>query len=250
MDLTKIQPNAKPLSVAGDTFLFSEPSIFNEKKRNDFDQNGLENRGLKKPRIQHYAAPSFDLDLLDANDVCSPMSPTKIGFEDFKENDILSGRGGGTNLHPGNRNFRDLINLHRKSYLQAKKNEKPAISRSIVKSIRQRGGRFLKKDGKSGVWLEIGDAGAREKTSQALRQKAPEMRQLLFSAEREKLRLAVEAQLRQQQLLLGDIGQNMMRSPNVIPGIINTTNDTPSYDMINPAPFLHALPENASFTGS
>jgi hypothetical protein len=42
------------------------------------------------------------------------------------------GRGGGTNLHPGNRQFRDLINLYRRDYLKARKNDKPSISRSIV----------------------------------------------------------------------------------------------------------------------
>jgi len=45
------------------------------------------------------------------------------------------GRGGGTNLHPGNRQFRDLINLYRRDYLKARKNDKPAISRSIVSTV-------------------------------------------------------------------------------------------------------------------
>jgi hypothetical protein len=127
----------------------------------------------------------------------------KEGISFFGDNDVLSGRGGGTNVHPGNRNFRDLINLHRRAYLKARKNDKPAISRAIVRAIRDANGKFLKKDEKSGLWFEIGDDAAREKTSQALRQRAPEMRKLLFDTEREEARAAAEEQMRQQRMLIG-----------------------------------------------
>lgn len=111
-------------------------------------------------------------------------------------------RGGGTNVHPGNRTFRDLINLHRRAYLKARKNDKPAISRAIVRQIRENNGRFLKKDEKSGLWFEIGDDAAREKTSQALRQRAPEMRKLLFDTEREEARALAEEQMRQHRMMM------------------------------------------------
>lgn len=114
-------------------------------------------------------------------------------------------------MHPGNRNFRDLINLHRRAYLKARKNDKPAISRAIVRAIRESSGKFLKKDEKSGLWFEIGDDAAREKTSQALRQRAPEMRKLLFDAELEEAKIAVEQNQQQQQ-------QRMMMG---IPGMPN-----------------------------
>jgi hypothetical protein len=39
--------------------------------------------------------------------------------------------------------------MHRRLYLKARKNDKPAISRAIVRSIRNNDGRFLKKDEKS-----------------------------------------------------------------------------------------------------
>jgi len=108
---------------------------------------------------------------------------SKEGIKFYSRNDVLCGRGGGTNVHPGNRRFRDLINANRRAYLKARKNDKPAISRSIVQTIREMNGRFLKKDEKLGMWFEIGDDGAREKTSQALRQRAPEMRKILFEDE-------------------------------------------------------------------
>jgi hypothetical protein len=113
----------------------------------------------------------------------APVEASQEGIENFRDNDVLSGRGGGTNIHVGNRNFRDLIHFHRRTYLQARKNDKPAISRAVVRAIRESGGRFLKKiSPKSPLWYEIGDDAAREKTSQALRQRAPEMRRLLFTA--------------------------------------------------------------------
>jgi hypothetical protein len=96
-----------------------------------------------------------------------------------------------------------LINLHRRSYLKARKNDKPAISRAIVRAIRTSKGRFLRKDEKTGLWFEIGDDAAREKTSQALRQRAPEMRKLLFDTEREEARVAAQEHMRNQRLLMG-----------------------------------------------
>mmetsp|Transcript_19677 Transcript_19677/g.22803 ORF Transcript_19677/g.22803 Transcript_19677/m.22803 type:complete len:296 (+) Transcript_19677:2-889(+) len=113
------------------------------------------------------------------NSVCK-VPPSAVCLTSFSDNDVLSGRGGGTNQHEGNYYFRSLINLHRERYLKAKKNDKPFISRSIVNAIRKKNGRFLKKDEESDLWLEIGDDAAREKTSQALRQKAPEFRRLML----------------------------------------------------------------------
>jgi hypothetical protein len=51
--------------------------------------------------------------------------------------------------------------------------QKPSVARVIVRAIRNGDppGRFLKKDEKSGKWLDVGDKKAAEKTSQALREK-------------------------------------------------------------------------------
>mmetsp|Transcript_28973 Transcript_28973/g.79477 ORF Transcript_28973/g.79477 Transcript_28973/m.79477 type:complete len:484 (+) Transcript_28973:83-1534(+) len=130
------------------------------------------------------------------------VPPGTIGISDVRESDVLSGRGGGTNCHPGNRSYRDLINVHRRTYLKARKNDKPSISRSIVKTVRDANGRFLRKDDTTNMWFEIGDEAAREKTSQALRQRAPEMRKLIFDSEREdqQYRAQQEEQFRLQQM--------------------------------------------------
>ena len=139
----------------------------------------------------------------------APVPASEEGINYFNDNDVLSGRGGGTNVHPGNRNFRDLINMHRRAYLKARKNDKPAISRAIVRGIRENNGAFLKRDEKTGLWFEIGDDAAREKTSQALRQRAPEMRKLLFDSEREQARHADDQLRQQQQFVASGLGANL-----------------------------------------
>jgi hypothetical protein len=106
-------------------------------------------------------------------------APPNIGETDKEGNivvtdsDILCGRGGLTNHHKGNKRFRDVVALHRPDYVRATKVQKPAVAKMIVKAIRnsEPPGRFLKKDSKTGNWIDIGDRRAAEKASQALREK-------------------------------------------------------------------------------
>lgn len=144
--------------------------------------------GVESPmkRLRHSPTPtSYE----------TKVPPSTVGLSEFEPNDVLSGRGGGTNQHEGNCFFRSLINKNRERYLRAKKNDKPFISLSIVNIVRQRNGRFLKKNEDSGLWYEIGDAQAREKTSQALRQRAPEYRKQLLK--QDTIRSQCAAQLEQ-----------------------------------------------------
>ena len=97
------------------------------------------------------------------------------GIANYETKDVLCGRGGGTNLHEGNRFYRELILSHRRAYDDASKVMKPEISREIVMQIRERGGRFLRK-GKDDLYHDIGDAEAKAKTSQALRHRTFELR--------------------------------------------------------------------------
>lgn len=185
----------------------------NEEKRKFVSDQDVLPKPIKKARTDNVdavapksSAPAVNMTLKldDEEGAPDPVDACSVGMSTYEENDVLSGRGGGTNVHPGNRNFRDLINLHRRSYLKARKNDKPAISRAIVRAIRESGGRFLKRGNKSDLWFEIGDDAAREKTSQALRQRAPEMRKLLFDTEREEARVvAEEHQLLHQRMFVG-----------------------------------------------
>jgi hypothetical protein len=66
-------------------------------------------------------------------------------------------------------------------YVTSTKRQKMSISRSIVDAVRSLDppGRFLEKEVSSGVWFDIGDKKAVEKTSQALRDGAAGLRKQL-----------------------------------------------------------------------
>jgi len=95
-------------------------------------------------------------------------------------NDVLCGRGGETNHHPGNIRYRSLVKAYQKLYLLAKRRDKPKIAQCIVVSVRGVNGRFLKRTknaNKGSAWVDVGNVKAREKTSQALREGAPNLRE-------------------------------------------------------------------------
>jgi len=95
---------------------------------------------------------------------------------DPRETDVLCGRGGAALRHSGNQTYRRLVNLNKGLYITCLKTEKLKISRSIVAAIREQNGRFLERNAKLGVWCDIGDKKAIEKTSQALREGQPKLR--------------------------------------------------------------------------
>lgn len=180
-----------------------------------------EERAAKRPNFNASLETSDASDFNQGPNEPNLIPASKEGINFYSRNDVLCGRGGGTNVHPGNRRFRDLINANRRAYLKAKKNDKPAISRSIVRTIREMNGRFLKKDEKLGLWFEIGDDGAREKTSQALRQRAPEMKKILFEDEQRQQQQDVLLQRRFMGEPMSNFGQGqssqMMGSHNFGP---------------------------------
>jgi len=109
------------------------------------------------------------------------VPPRGIGpIVDPNENDVLCGRGGRINSHPGNIRFRNIISVNKKEYLASttKKLKKAHIAAKIVYDIRglDPAGRFLKEDTDTGLWFDIGDAKAIKKTGQALREDAPDIR--------------------------------------------------------------------------
>lgn len=63
-------------------------------------------------------------------------------------------------------------------YVNSKRLDKPLVALEIIRSWRSQDppGRFLKLNEKTGLYEDVGDKKAREKTSQALRERAPELR--------------------------------------------------------------------------
>lgn len=87
--------------------------------------------------------------------------------------DILLGRGGKSNHHPGNKRYREEIKNFQLSYQQLQsKEDKTDLSRHVVDHVHGYKGRFLSldKDVRPNRWYEVTDIVARRKVSQALRE--------------------------------------------------------------------------------
>ncbi|KAL9186657.1 hypothetical protein ACHAXT_005895 [Thalassiosira profunda] len=117
------------------------------------------------------------------------------GITTLSENDIILGRGGICRKHQGNVAYRALVARNSEFYATCPKEEKTKVSKSIVAALREIGARFVEpEDGKStrGVvlqqdmvardeegnpitWRDVGDKRVIEKTSQALREKQPQL---------------------------------------------------------------------------
>lgn len=102
-----------------------------------------------------------------------------IGISKPGANDVLCGRGGGSQNHVGNKEYRAVISANKRSYIDSNRKSKGMIVHSIVNAVRLQNppGRFLEKDSGSGLWNDIGDKRAFAKTCQAIREGAPKIRQ-------------------------------------------------------------------------
>ena len=100
-----------------------------------------------------------------------------FGISQPHGHDVLCGRGVTTNRHKGNEKFRDFVDEKKDEYVKSTKREKNKISKSIVQHVRNLDppGRFLEKN-VNGLWYDIGDKKACEKTAQALRDRAAKMK--------------------------------------------------------------------------
>jgi len=103
------------------------------------------------------------------------QTTTTITIPHPRENDVLCGRGGGTNNNVGNIKYRHLVASNKVKYFQSRKKEKVNISKGIVAIVHRTEGRFLSKAVRGG-WTEIDTKKAVAKTSQALRENAPRLR--------------------------------------------------------------------------
>jgi hypothetical protein len=89
------------------------------------------------------------------------------------DEDILLGRGGKSNHHPGNKRYREEIKNFQSSYTRLEqKDDKTDLSRYVVDYVHKYEGRFLTfdKDVRPNRWYEVPDIVARRKVSQALRE--------------------------------------------------------------------------------
>ena len=88
-----------------------------------------------------------------------------------REWDVLCGRGGRSNHHPGNKRYRQVISEMKARYRNIEaKSAKTDLSRAIVEHVFGYGGRFVKLDKPSGKYEVLSALESRKKTSQALRE--------------------------------------------------------------------------------
>lgn len=90
-----------------------------------------------------------------AADVCRVIfEHFSMDSNDIGKNDVLCGRGGAVNEHPGNLQMRGFCTEVVKEYKTAKKLEKRKVAMRVVHRVRALNppGRFLKKEGNDWVW--------------------------------------------------------------------------------------------------
>jgi hypothetical protein len=91
--------------------------------------------------------------------------------------DILCGRGNFVNNHVGNKNFREIVAMHKVLYVAAPKHSKPMFARKIIDAVHglEPPGRFLAQEPSTKLWYELDNKKSMSKTRQALREGAPQI---------------------------------------------------------------------------
>lgn len=104
---------------------------------------------------------------------------------------FLQHRGGATNQHEGNIRFRKLVAKHKLEYMTTAKSDKPRIVTQVIDTWRGTNppGRFLQKTnpelGDETLWHDVGEAEARKKAAQCLREKTPDIAPILKKLQEE-----------------------------------------------------------------
>ena len=96
-----------------------------------------------------------------------------VRSDEIQRMDVLSGRGGKSNHHIGNKVFRHLVTEMKAAYQSSKtRTEKASLAESIVEKVHRMGGQFLTQNKAclEPQWRLMTKVEARRKTSQALRE--------------------------------------------------------------------------------
>eukprot|EP00545_Synedropsis_sp_CCMP1620_P000493 CAMPEP_0119032280 /NCGR_PEP_ID=MMETSP1176-20130426/41973_1 /TAXON_ID=265551 /ORGANISM="Synedropsis recta cf, Strain CCMP1620" /LENGTH=562 /DNA_ID=CAMNT_0006988691 /DNA_START=150 /DNA_END=1835 /DNA_ORIENTATION=- len=152
--------------------------------------------------------------------------------------DVLCGRGGGTNNHVGNSHWRMLVAANKQLYVTLPKRQKMLLSRSIVNAVRSQNppGRFLQKDAKSDLWYDVGDQRAQEKTSQALREGAPDIRSKITGTKGETLSTDEPTTPNTTDSAVTSTPQNSLNSNTPTQPVPSTTSSNTGLAHMAPAP--------------
>jgi hypothetical protein len=123
-------------------------------------------------RVRNTASPTSSTK--STSKASKPKPPRRVidvsRSVEYTDDDVLLGRGGFTNTHPGNIRFREKALELRQLYESSDKEQKFEISKLLLGSVTDKGNRFLER-GDDGLWHEVVGDGARKKASQALRER-------------------------------------------------------------------------------
>ena len=102
--------------------------------------------------------------------MCTNFRRTTSNGNNPSPNDVICCRGRQYWNHDGNKYYRNLIENNTKKYAQSRhKIEKSLIVMQIIDKIHDNNGRFVKRQGKGGPWIEVDEVFAKEKITQSLR---------------------------------------------------------------------------------
>jgi len=138
--------------------------------------------GITAEKITTGGAPTAARAISTSSDIqvskkkATKRKPRKIipdvkEYVEFTETDVLFGRGGRSNHHPGNKAYRDIVTRQQDHYRSCDKNEKTKVAQGIVDHVHNEiNGRFLELDKDCQRWFLVPHVVARRKVGQALRE--------------------------------------------------------------------------------
>lgn len=183
--------------------------------------------------------PAYNLDMLTCDQISIPslegldtsgLVPLPQGQSDIqpRDEDVLFGRGGKTNHHPGNKRLRVIVDHYRNTYCHAKKVDKPKVSKLIVAALRVASppSRFLRLNEDTKSWVDVGDRRAAEKVSQTLREKDKDQKKQIKAAKAQAIAAIAHASVVSQH---GNVPCNLPLSQplpaSVMMGVVESSGD-------------------------
>ena len=127
----------------------SDASVDSETEKDwSYVKNLIDNKGVRDLRSGFTTSPTCSSKPLQLNN--NGISFITLGISTPNKNDVLIGRGGGTNKHPGNFQYRRFIDAQKQEYSKSNQSQKFRFSDRVVQLIRDSNppGRFLKKNGR------------------------------------------------------------------------------------------------------
>jgi hypothetical protein len=100
------------------------------------------------------------------------MTDDGEGVSERTDVDVLFGRGTGISKTPGNIWYHQLVEEHRRKYIEAPRRKKLLVAKQVMNTIQKEGGRFLRMTDVAGPneYVVVSANRALEKTQQALRE--------------------------------------------------------------------------------